>query len=314
MNNLKRVMLIIGVIVFGVVTGFLSNEVFEKTRGKSVSIYVGNPKELIDYDLQAAVNYLSYRLEQSGLQVRTVSYSGDLYSKQSGKSDINIFIRGFQPFYDVRFNEKAENIFYIHRRLDLYRSELEGFDKVLLSQKKDFDGLSRVMTSVFFESGAVPHEQLSENYKHDVLYIYEAKDASFEEYIKKKYQSKVYSGIKYAELSKKDKELLLKQAKVVVYNMITNKYGVDYDEEFVPFAVYDIMSYGRPVVTNYRKKLFDEYSGLVLGFENNLEDKVKVLKKMLETSDKTRERMASLARNILLERMAKIKKDTFLRK
>ncbi len=87
----------------------------------------------------------------------------------------------------------------------------------------------------------------------------------------------------------------LKKAKVIVYEM--GKTDSD-DESYIPYAVFDLISYGRPVITN-RKLLLDMYFGDRIWLFDELNSMILTTEQALNSSDKIREKKAIQARNVL---------------
>lgn len=270
-------------------------------RQGSVVFRVGQRQNEIDYDMHAALVFLAYRLEQAGLKVVGMSYSGDLYPEKFNQAKTNIFVRGYRPFYDTRMGDNAKNIFYVHRTPSFYREEMRNFDAYLTSQKSMFENTRNELPIRFFDGGAVPHERLEPDYRFDVLYIYEYYNSSFAGFLSSRYTIKQYSGIEFMLLGKAKREEALAQAKVVIYDSLSPQSDIaDSDKHYVPYAVYDIISYGRPVMTGYREELLRLFGEDVFMYADKLEDKEVLLARVLQMSDTERENKAAAARKRLL--------------
>lgn len=266
-----------------------------------VIIRVGQRQSEVDYDLQSALDFLSYQLKKEGYRVGGFSYNGDLYPAVFNNARVNIFVRGYKPFYDVRMSEKAKNVMYVHRTAAFYQEEMRNYDYYLTSQKMVFNGVKREIPISFFGGGAVPHERLKPDYRFDVLYIYEVMDNDFYKFLMANYAAKVYSGIEFMGFSQPERERLLSEAKVVMYNTLSLKSEIaDSDDLYVPYAVYDIMSYGRPLLTSYRYKLHREFKDLVGVYNDDTQSAIEKLTRAFEMSDEQREKMAGIAREKLL--------------
>ena len=299
MRKAGRLYLLLALMLLVGAGGGVALRLFSNWRiSQTAVIRVGNERTMVDYDLQAAVNYLVYRLEQDGYTVVGTAYSGEMYPPKLNFAGLNVFVRGFLPFYDVRLNENGQNWFYLHRSGPFFKEELRHYDLYLFSQKNFYDEVKDKLAAVYWEGRAVPHKRLEPQYEYDVLYIFEDDKDGFEQMLKNSLKAKTYGAMAFAALSEAERETALKQARVVMYQMMPEK-DADYDVFYVPYAVYDIMSYGRPVVTNRRQKLEQNFSGKVWFYDDETESKVRALQEVLRLTDEEREQLAMIAREEL---------------
>ena len=263
---------------------------------KTVAIRIGQSQNLLDYDLMSSINFISYHLEKQGYKVSGVSYAGNLYPASLDKAKHNIFVRVFEPFFDVRFKKDTQNTFYVERFVKQYAEEFVGYNNYITSQKSIQQQMSHLAKMHYLPSGAIPHLLLKPDYHNDVLCIYEWLNLEYAEFLKQHIPNfKIYSGAKFARLSDKEREQELATAKLVVYLM---EDGIKDDRDFVPFAVYDIISYGRPLLTNFKPSLAHEFNNNIFLF-NNLNELILTTVKAVKTPSHIREEHAQIARKIL---------------
>ena len=276
----------------------LASFTFQFNNSQTVAFRIGNAQRYIDYDMLAAINFLKYKFKQAGFNVLGTAYVGDLYPDHLDNADINVFVRGFPIFFDLRLSDKKTNIFYLHRFSNLYVEELKQYDFYLSSQQNLLNAFSQSDNVYLLSSGAVPHKALMpDNYDYDVLYIYEYLNQDFYDFIQSFNNPKIYSGSQFAQLNTLDRENELKKAKVVVYEMGGNNPD---DPAYVPYAVFDIISYGRPLVTNDKLLLATFLKDNVWLFNDNSSMFV-ALSQALNSSDNIREKKARVARRIFLD-------------
>lgn len=267
-----------------------------KTDSRLVAFRIGNQRDVIDYDMLAAIRFLEYKFRQEGYKIAGYAYAGDMYPKELDAAGVNVFVRGFPNFYDLRMNPNSRNIYYMHRFAQFYAEELRNFDYYLSSQKKVLDAVDGRVRVDLLPGGFVPHERLVPGkYVYDVLYIYEFYNPVYDAFIRRYNNPKTYSGARFAALSDEEREEELKKAKLVVYEM--GSVGED-DEIYVPYAAYDIISYGRPLLTN-RKPNLDWYFGGDVWLFDDVESMALATNQALNTADGVRERKAADARLIL---------------
>ena len=281
---------------FGIGAYFTSSEKLFQSD-KAVAIRIGETPEHIDYDLLSAINFLKYAFERHGFTV-DITYSGNLYPENLDNVGINVFVRGFGQFYDLRMHPQKTDIFYIHRNIDLYAEEFQNFDFYLFSQQKIMDIIEDKIDANFMPFGFVPHEMLiPQSYDYDVLYIYEYYNPTYGSYIQHNYRSRIFSGSAFAALTEQERIDEFKKAKVVVYEMGNS--GAD-DETYVPYAVFDIISFGRPVVTN-RKFLLDTYFRNNTWLFDDTQSMILATNQALNSADAVREKKAARARTVLYD-------------
>lgn len=296
-----------GVLLFSAMAAglFLGHEtgIFLKVKGDmgTVAVRVGHPKSESDYDFEAAVDFLEYTFKKKGYKVLERAYTGNLYPKRLNGAGINVFVRGFPVFLDLRMRHNGVNLYYLHRFSNFYQEELKNFDVYLSSQKRFINAAarSRNIKAQFLPGGFVPHEALlrdkNAGYEYDVLYIYEFYNRAFDVYIQRFKKSKVYSGTEFAQFSVEERAKELNKAKVVVYEM--GEPGLD-DFDYVPYAVYDLISFGRPLVTN-RKKAFEQHFGDTVFMFETQNGLFEATSRALGLDDAAREETAVEARRIL---------------
>lgn len=302
------------ILAAGLITGFvLGNGRKTPVDGDLAVFRIGVEQKHIDYDLWAAIRLLDYLFHEAGYEVGDYVYIGDLYPKWADKAGVNVFIRGFVPFFDLRMNPKSRNVFYMHRFSEFYAEELRNYDGCLSSQKKSIEEAKAKgePAADYLPGGAVPHPHLKPEggYEYDVLYIYEEYSPDYDAFIQRFHQPKVYSGQHFAKLDDGMREAELRKARLVVYEMSAP--GHD-DEDYVPYAAYDIISYGRPLLTNRKTPLTEKFGGLVWQFDG-LEEMKSATARALGVADDVRERQAGEARQILRKMTEALKLPFFER-
>jgi hypothetical protein len=262
-----------------------------------VAFRVGVEEKYVDHDLDMALKVLKDKFEKAGYKVGKIAFNGNLYPKELDDAKINVFVRGFLPFYDKRLADNAVNVFYIHRADLLVKQEFDRFDYYLTSQNSTVDKFKNKDVIDYFAVDNIEREHLvGGEYNCDVLYVYEYVSRLYKQFLQASPKNKIISGSSFYLLSDEERKSLLNECKVVVYSK--GVYGVD-DDEYIPYALYDIMSYGRPIVTNYNKKLEELYDGIVM-FDDEY-DMINATIKALEMSDEEREKKASEYKKILDE-------------
>lgn len=259
----------------------------------SVAIRIGMPENELDYDLKQSINFISYQIEKQGYNVVGKSYAGNLYPPHLNQAKINIFVRGFTPFYDVRISKDKTNIFYVERPTKLYQEEFVGYDAYWISQAILKKKLSSILNTLYIPSNAQPRPLLNLNEEYDILYIYEAYNPQYTQFLKEKYpKHKIYGGTDFGNLPFLEQHQELSKAKLVVYEMLQDSHE---DIDFIPFAVYDIIAYGRPCLTNFKPSLTQKFGSNIYLFNTPQEQAEKTFQ-ILNMPNHIREQKAKDAR------------------
>lgn len=264
-------------------------------QSKTVVFRLSTPKSRIDYDLLSAIQFLEYQFQQAGYRVLPWRDGGNFYYNQDNDAGINVFIRGFSVFYDTRMNDKALDIYYLHRFTYIYMEEFRGYDYYLSSQKKAMNMLKDHFNIGYFGAGAVPHPILEADYKYDILYVYETRNMATENFLRSRYQVESFAGIHFANLSKTERENALRNARLVFYEFDSN---IRDDADYVPYGVLDIISYGRPVMMTYNPHLAEMGADYLFSGYENMQF---VVEKALTENDAVREEKAKKLRENLLK-------------
>ncbi len=293
---MKKVLCSVGVLVSVIL--IIAVGVYWGMQKKELVVFrIGVEEKYVDHDLNMALNVLKNKFEKAGYKVGKFTFSGNLYPKELDDAKINVFVRGFLPFYDKRFDKKAVNVFYVHRSDHLIKQEFDKYDYYLSSQKSTLGKFKNKDVIDYFAVDNIDREYVvGKEYDYDVLYIYEYISRGYERFLNTGIRNKIMSGSGLYRMSDDEKKALFSKCRVVLYSK--GVYGID-DDEYIPYALYDIMSYGRPIITNYNNKLEELYDGIVM-FDGEY-DMINATIKALEMSDEEREKKALEYKKILDE-------------
>ena len=265
-----------------------------KSFRKNVTFRINSRKQLIDYRTFSSIEYLKYKFGEKGYQA-TVLFGGNLYNPIADEADINVFVRGEGPFLDARMNKKAKNLFFINSE-HLYPEEMNNFDGYLTISNEFLDSFKVFKKDdVKLVFGSAPHRLLQPSYLYDVLFISDDDQTLTPEYIPSAYQIQTYSGKEFVKLSSAQKESELSKARLVIYETSPSHSKIS-----VPYAVLNIISYGRPVLTNEAKILKSYFLGEVETYWG-YDDMINKIEKLLNEDVSKLEERAQRARQKLME-------------
>ena len=300
MINIKKIIILLLVIVLGVwcgnKTSFINGHKIDK---KSFAIRVEVPKKYVDYELLSLINFTSDLFKSNGYNLKGITYGGNMYPQKLDNAYVNIFVRGYAQGFDKRVSNNRFNIFLFHKTQNIYFEEFRNYDYYISIQPEIINimNILGVKNVSKLPLGAIKRKILNPEYKKNVLYLYEFKDKDIKNILNKIGKTKIYDAFDFAQLTSDEREEELKKAKIVLYvaNLTAQK-----DAPYIPYAVLDIASYGRPVITNFYKynnknneflDIIETYSDII-----SLESK---LNNMLKLSDKDREEHAKKIRKLL---------------
>lgn len=264
-------------------------------KQKNVAIRINLRKQLVDYNMFSAIEYLKFHYIKKGYKVHTL-FGGNLYNPVADAAEINVFIRGNGPFLDARINKDAKNLYFVLNSEHIFPEELNNFDEYLVNSNEFLSGLKVFKTDdIKLLFGSAYHELLAPEYEYDVLFISDSPNSKSTQYINLQYKFKAYTGTDFAQLSDKEKENELCHARLVIYE--ANPYTF---ENNVGYAVLNIISYGRPVLTDYSQILKSTFKDDVETFESfkEMSEKIDML---LNEDTSVLEEKAKRARLKLIE-------------
>ena len=254
MNNIaKKYIFMVMFLLFAIILGYISGVCLAKKTGRAlddkvVAFRVGVRKDYVDYDLLSMLNYMKCKYEKEGYEVKEYAYEGDLYPTRLDNAGINLFIRGDFVSYDKRVYEKAHNIYFVQRFAGGYIEEFRNFDEYLSIQKNLINGAKQKGVNVgYLESGSCEKENLDFTDAKNIIYIYEIENKYTISRVNEIKNVKVFSTMEFAKLSENERENELRKAKVVVFDRDLIRFT---EKDYVPYAVYDLLSYGKKVITN----------------------------------------------------------------
>ena len=261
---------------------------------KNVTFRINLREQLVDYNIFSIIEYLKYKFNEKGYEA-TVLFGGNLYDPIADEADINVFVRGEGPFLDARMNKKAKNLFFINSE-HLYPEEMNNFDGYLTISNEFLDSFKVFKKDdVKLVFGSAPHRLLQPSYLYDVLFISDDDQTLTPEYIPSAYQIQTYSGKEFVKLSGAQKESELSKARLVIYETSPSHSKIS-----VPYAVLNIISYGRPVLTNEAKILKSYFLGEVETYWG-YDDMINKIEKLLDENSTLLEQKAQKARQKLME-------------
>lgn len=249
MNKFMKIVCLCFALLLGVVIGYFvaikNGRVMDE---KKVAFRVELAQNDIDYDLSAMLSYLKCKYEKNGFKVDEFSYLGDLYPKRLNNAGINVFVRGYSILFDKRINKKAHNIYLVSRFIGGHLEEFRNFDEYMTIQKSLANaGKAKGVDMTYLEQGACNNKVLDRRNAKDIVYIFEKNEEAIRTALTSFANVKAYNTFDFAKLSKTEKENVFKNAKMVVYGV--NQELIS-DGDYLGFAIYDILSYGVPVITN----------------------------------------------------------------
>ena len=254
-DKIKVALILCGILLLGLIVGYVwAVNTGKVLDNKKVAFRVELKKEDVDYDMKAMLSYLKCRYEKDGFKVADFAYAGDLYPKRLDNAGINVFVRGLAISLDKRINEDAYNIYLTSKFVGGHIEEFRNFDEYMTVQKGLMEaGKSAGLEMTYLEQGVCDIKKIDRNKATNIVYIFERNSAELSGVVSNFSNLEKYNAIEFAKLSEEEKEEVFKRAKVVIY-IVENDFIMD--GHYLGFAIYDVLSYGVPVITNRQSSVY----------------------------------------------------------
>ncbi len=260
--NKQKLKIVLGLVVIAFLSymlgDFLAIKSGRKIDDKKVVFRVEYREEDVDFSLKSMFKQMQRKYEKDGFEVK-YSYFGNLYPKELDNAGVNIFVRSYMINYDKRVFEKAHNIYLVPYIYILYKEEFRNFDAYMSPQKLFTEAsIKNGIDMTYIKKEEFNNKKLNRRHAKDIVYVYEQRRDDILEYMQNVVGAKIYTSTELAKLSDGELENVLSMARVVVFD--SNR-DIVYDDDYVPFGVYNILGYGVNVILD-KGKVSPEIKGL----------------------------------------------------
>lgn len=247
--NKQKLKIVLGLVVIAFLSymlgDFLAIKNGRKIDDKKVVFRVEYREDDVDFSLKSMFKQMQRKYEKDGFEVK-YSYFGNLYPKELDNAGVNIFVRSYMINYDKRVFEEAYNIYLVPYIYTLYKEEFRNFDAYMSPQKMFTEAsIDNGIDMTYIKKEEFDNKKLNRRHAKDVVYVYEKRRDDILNYMQNVVNAKIYSSTELAKLSDGELEDVLSMAKVVVFD--SNR-DIVYDDDYVPFGVYNILGYGVDVI------------------------------------------------------------------
>lgn len=247
--NKQKLKIVLGLVVIAFLSymlgDFLAIKNGRKIDDKKVVFRVEYREDDVDFSLKSMFKQMQRKYEKDGFEVK-YSYFGNLYPKELDNAGVNIFVRSYMINYDKRVFEEAYNIYLVPYIYTLYKEEFRNFDAYMSPQKMFTEAsIDSGIDMTYIKKEEFDNKKLNRRHAKDIVYVYEKRRDDILNYMQNVVNAKIYSSTELAKLSDGELEDVLSMAKVVVFD--SNR-DIVYDDDYVPFGVYNILGYGVEVI------------------------------------------------------------------
>lgn len=247
--NKQKLKIVLGLVVIAFLSymlgDFLAIKNGRKIDDKKVVFRVEYREDDVDFSLKSMFKQMQRKYEKDGFEVK-YSYFGNLYPKELDNAGVNIFVRSYMINYDKRVFEEAYNIYLVPYIYTLYKEEFRNFDAYMSPQKMFTEAsIDNGIDMTYIKKEEFDNKKLNRRHAKDIVYVYEKRRDDILNYMQNVVNAKIYSSTELAKLSDGELEDVLSMAKVVVFD--SNR-DIVYDDDYVPFGVYNILGYGVDVI------------------------------------------------------------------
>ena len=197
----------------------------------------------------------------------TTSTEDNLYPSSMDDSGVNIYIRGYNPFNELKPNKKAVNVVYLRDFDSLYPEELDAFDGIATSSHDFYDyvmnhGYAAVYLPEFTDP-AIFYPSVRENLVRDLLYVgdNDRHSPAVEMALEAKLPVEIYgrfwtnnideSYVKGEYIHENDLGAYFSSAKINLVNVAAHESEVG----IIPSRVYDIAASKGFMIAPYNKEI-----------------------------------------------------------
>lgn len=204
----------------------------------------------------------------------------NLYPSATEDAGVNIYIRGYNPFKELRPNKKAVNIVYIRDFDSLYPEELSAFDGIATSSQDFYSYvIGNGYAAVFlpeFSDPAVYYPQPREELVRDLLYVGDndryspALAAALDAKLPVEIYGRFWAGniddeyIKGEYIHDNDLGAYFASAKINLVNVSANEAKIG----IIPSRIFDIASAKGFIIAPYNKEIEAVFGDAIPMFKN----------------------------------------------
>ncbi|MCM1324673.1 MAG: glycosyltransferase [Acetobacter sp.] len=133
-KNMKIVLSILTVILLALIAFLFVSKGTAKANLNKVALRIGELRQYRTMNRADVNNYMEKSFARVGYDVVS-STEDNLYPSMAEDAGVNIYVRGYNPFSELKTNKKAVNIVYLRDFDSLYEEEMKAYDGIATSSR-----------------------------------------------------------------------------------------------------------------------------------------------------------------------------------
>lgn len=137
-KSMKIVLSILTLILLALIAFLFVSKGSVKTNLNKAALRIGELRQYRTMNRADVNNYMEKAFSRVGYDVVSVT-EDNLYPSTAADAGVNIYVRGYNPFNEVKTNSKAVNVVYIRDFDSMYEEELKAYDGIATSSHDFYD-------------------------------------------------------------------------------------------------------------------------------------------------------------------------------
>lgn len=131
-KNMKIVLSVLTVILLALIAFLFVSKGSQKANLNKAALRIGELRQYRTMNRADVNNYMEKAFARVGYDVVS-STEDNLYPSTTTDAGVNIYVRGYNPYNEVKTNPKAVNVVYIRDFDSMYEEELKAYDGIATS-------------------------------------------------------------------------------------------------------------------------------------------------------------------------------------
>ncbi len=137
-KTMKIVLSVLTVILLALIAFLFVSKGSVKTNLNKAALRIGELRQYRTMNRADVNNYMENAFARVGYDVVSVT-EDNLYPSTAADAGVNVYVRGYNPFNELKTNKKAVNVVYLRDFDSLYEEEMKAFDGIATSSRDFYD-------------------------------------------------------------------------------------------------------------------------------------------------------------------------------
>lgn len=319
-KTMKIVLSVLTVILLALIAFLFVSKGAVKMNLNKVALRIGELRQYRTMSRADVNNYMENAFARVGYDVVSVT-EDNLYPSTAADAGVNIYVRGYNPFNELKTNTKGVNVVYLRDFDSLYEEEMKAFDGIATSSRDFYDyALGAGYAAAYvpeFTNPAVFYPAVRADLERNLLYVGDndrhspAMAAALEAKLPVEIYGRFWAGniddgyLKGEYISDTDLGAYFSSAKINLVNVSAHESEIG----IIPSRVFDIAASKGFMIAPYNKEIEAVFGDSIPMFKNA--DELKALYNQYINNPKARAEKAEKAYRIAV---AEYNADAFVQR